>query len=63
MRADIYDLLRPGRRREVIRPLMAGRKSFRPGTTFAEVGALLLSLLSLVLALLGAFYLLKRPFG
>jgi len=53
----------PGRRREVIRLVVAGRKTLRPGVTLIEVSALVLALISLVLSLLGAAYLLKRPFG
>ena len=43
--------------------MVAGKKSFRPGVTLIEVSALVLALISLALSLLGAAYLLRRPFG
>jgi len=43
--------------------MVAGKKSFRPGATLAEVALLVLALISLVLSVVGAMYLLERPFG
>ncbi len=43
--------------------MMAERMRLRPGLTLTEVSLFLLALISLILSVVGAAFLLKRPFG